>query len=364
MRRAALAIGGVVGGILFAATAGAQPTASGAAPYAIVPVAGGFYRPVYVTAPAGEPGRLYVVEQEGRIRVVEGGRARTFLDIRALVGSEGTEQGLLSVAFHPGYAKNRRFYVNYTDRDGDTRVVEYRSDGRRARPATARRILFVDQPYANHNGGQLQFGPDGRLYVGMGDGGSAGDPDNHAQSLSSRLGKLLRADPLRPRWEVAGYGLRNPWRFSFDRLTGALYIADVGQGDWEEVDFRPPGAPPANYGWARYEGRHLYKDIPLAGSAPLVFPIAEYDHSQGCSITGGYVYRGRAVPAARGRYFYGDYCSGAVWSLRVVGGKATDVRRERFRVSSLASFGEDARGELYLVSHDGDIYRLAPAAAS
>ncbi len=345
----------------FVLVAGGAQAGGGQGPgYAIVRVASGFDRPVYVAAAPGEPGRLYVVEQEGVIRVVERGRARVFLDIRDRVGSGASEQGLLSVAFPPDYGRSRRFYVDYTDRRGDTRVVEFRSDGRRGLAQTAREILSVDQPYANHNGGQLQFGPDGRLYVGMGDGGAAGDPENRAQDLSSRLGKLLRADPLRPRWEIAGYGLRNPWRFSFDRSTGALYIADVGQNAWEEVDYRPPGAPPANYGWARYEGRHLFKDTPLAGSAPLVFPIFEYGHSQGCSITGGYVYRGKAVPAARGRYFFGDYCSGRVWSLRVEGGRARDLRQERFRVEALSSFGEDGTGELYLVSHQGDIYRLVP----
>jgi glucose/arabinose dehydrogenase len=339
--------------------AGAAAARHEAGAYTVVRVASGLERPVYLAAPASEPGRLYVVEQPGRIRVLEGGRLRTFLDLRPLVGSEGSEQGLLSIAFHPRYARNRRFYVDYTDRKGDTRVVEYRSDGRRGLPGSARLLLFVDQPYANHNGGQLQLGPDGKLYVGMGDGGSAGDPEDRAQSPASRLGKLLRASPERPRWQIAGYGLRNPWRFSFDRATGALYIADVGQDAWEEVSFRPPGAPPANYGWPRYEGAHVFrKAAPLAGSAPLVFPIAEYDHSQGCSITGGYVYRGQAVPGARGRYFYGDYCSGTVWSLRVRAGRARDLRREPFRVPALSSFGEDAAGELYLVSHEGDIYRL------
>ncbi|MER3487931.1 MAG: glucose dehydrogenase [Chloroflexota bacterium] len=327
--------------------------------YGLVRVASGLDRPVYVAGAPGERGRLYVVEQEGAIRVLERGHARLFLDIRDRVGSKASEQGLLSVAFPPSYPRSRRFYVDYTDLRGDTRVVEFRSDGQRGLPRTARELLFVDQPYANHNGGQLQFGPEGKLYVGMGDGGSAGDPGNQAQNLSSRLGKLLRADPLKPAWEIAGYGLRNPWRFSFDRQTGALYIADVGQDAWEEVDFRPLGAPPANYGWARYEGRHLFKDIPLAGHAPLVFPIAEYGHSQGCSVTGGYVYRGKAVRAARGRYFFGDYCSGTIWSLRVEQGRARDLRREPFRVESLSSFGEDAAGELYLVSHQGQIYRLA-----
>lgn len=326
----------------------------------LVRVASGFSDPVYVTAPKSEPGRLYVVEQAGRIRVLENGRKRTtpFLDIRARVGSDGSEQGLLSMAFHPVYAKNRRFYVNYTDLKGNTRVVEFRSDGRRALPRTARALLFVRQPFANHNGGQLQFGPGGKLYVGMGDGGSGGDPQDNGQNPRSRLGKLLRANPLSVRWEIAGYGLRNPWRFSFDRKTGNLYIGDVGQNAREEIDFRPRGAPPANFGWARFEANLKFKDVELDPPSPLVFPIFDYGHNAGCSVTGGYVYRGSAVPAAVGRYFFGDYCSRNVWSLRVVAGKATDVRREPFRVSSLSSFGEGARGELYLVSLAGAIFRL------
>jgi glucose/arabinose dehydrogenase len=342
----------------------AVPGAGGsAARLRLVPVASGFSAPVYVTAPRGEPGRLYVVEQGGLIRVVEKGkiRAQPFLDVRRLISSGG-ERGLLSVAFHPSYAKNRRFYVDYTDRNGDTRVVEYRSNGRTAIPGSARQLLFVKQPYANHNGGQLQFGPDGKLYVGMGDGGSGGDPDNNGQNLSTQLAKLLRTDPLRVSWEIAGYGLRNPWRFSFDRASGDLYIGDVGQNAWEEIDYRPRGAPPANFGWARYEGAHDYSDVALVGNAPLVFPITEYSHDDGCSVVGGFVYRGSAVPEARGRYFYGDSCSGRVWSLTVRGGKATGVRVERFTVTGsgygLVSFGEDARGELYLVSLAGRVYRL------
>ena len=331
----------------------------------IVKVATGFASPVYVTAPRNEPNRLYVVEQAGVVRVLVGGmlRATPFLDIRSRVLSGG-EQGLLSIAFDPGYAVNRRFYVDYTDKKGDTRVVEYRSDGARALPDTARELLLVHQPFANHNGGQLQFGPDGKLYVGMGDGGSGGDPMNNGQNPASRLAKLLRADPSNPSWEVAGYGLRNPWRFSFDRKTGDLWIGDVGQGSWEEVDYRRRGAPPANFGWARYEGRHRFSNVALSPPSPLVFPVAEYSHAQGCSVVGGYVYRGSAVPAARGRYFYGDSCSGTVWSLRLRNGKASGLRREHFTVGSnssygLVSFGEDARGELYLVSLGGTIYRLA-----
>jgi glucose/arabinose dehydrogenase len=330
-----------------------------------VRVATGFDAPVYITAPRSEPNRLYVVEQAGIVRVLVGGRLRAtpFLDIRSRISSGG-EQGLLSIAFDPGYRTNRRFYVDYTDRKGDTRVVEFRSDGERGLPDTARELLFVDQPFANHNGGQVQFGPDGKLYVGMGDGGSGGDPQNNGQNPQAKLAKLLRADPRNPNWEVAGYGLRNPWRFSFDRTTGDLWIGDVGQGEWEEIDYRRRGAPPANFGWARYEGKHSYSNVAPSPATPLVFPIAEYSHDQGCSVVGGYVYRGSAVPAARGRYFYGDSCSGAVWSLRMKGGKVTGHRRERFTVTSdsgygLVSFGESVRGELYLVSLDGTIYRLA-----
>jgi glucose/arabinose dehydrogenase len=325
---------------------------------------GGLSSPVYATAPRSEPGRLYIVEQGGLIRVFERGRLRPqpLLDVRRLITSGG-ERGLLSVAFHPNYARNHRFYVDYTDLNGDTRVVEYRSNGRTALPRSARQLLFVKQPYPNHNGGQLQFGPDGKLYVGMGDGGSGGDPDDNGQNLSTKLAKLLRTDPLRVKWEVAGYGLRNPWRFSFDRATGDLYIGDVGQGAWEEIDYRPRGAPVANFGWARYEGNHEYKDVELGGSAPLVAPVAEYSHEDGCSVAGGYVYRGSAVPAARGRYFYGDSCSNKVWSIVVRDGRSTDLREEPFTVSGagfgLVSFGEDARGELYLVSIAGRIFRLA-----
>ena len=328
-----------------------------------MPVVSGLDAPVHVSAPRSEPGRLYVVEQAGVIRVVENGRLRAepFLDIRSSVLSGG-EQGLLSVAFHPRFAENRRFYVNYTDRNGDTRVVEYRSNGRRALPPSRRELLFVRQPYAKHNGGQLAFGPDGYLYVGMGDGGSGGDPENRAQDLASRLGKLLRlnVDRAGAAWQVAGYGLRNPWRFSFDRATGDLYIGDVGQGDWEEIDFLPRVSPGLeNYGWDVFEGRHRFEEKELNPRGKLVEPVAEYDHSEGCSVTGGFVYRGKDIPALRGRYLYGDYCSGTVWSLRIAGGKATGIRREAIRVDELSSFGEDARGELYLVALGGTVYRLA-----
>jgi glucose/arabinose dehydrogenase len=359
-----------VAGVLVVLVAVALPGAvcgqNGSAALTMRPFARGLDSPLYVTAPQSEPGKLYVVEQPGVIRVLVNGqlRAQPFLDIRSLVRSGG-EQGLLSVAFHPRYASNHRFYVDYTDRNGDTRVVEYRSNGTTALPKTAHRLLFVKQPYPNHNGGQLQFGPDGRLYVGMGDGGSGGDPGNRAQNLNIRLGKLLRlnVDKRGARWQVAGYGLRNPWRFSWDRLTHDLYIGDVGQNAWEEVDLRTPRQQRAlnNYGWRVWEGRSRY----TAGQqvnppGVLVFPIVVYSHSQGCSITGGYVYRGRSIISARGRYFYGDYCSGTIWSLRTTRGKLTsEPRREPFTVSNLSSFGEDAAGELYATSLDGTVYKLA-----
>jgi glucose/arabinose dehydrogenase len=344
----------------------AERAPQGAARPGIARVAGGFAAPVHVTAPAGEPGRLYVVEQAGRVMLIVNGRRRAqpFLDIRSRVASGG-ERGLLSLAFHPNYAANRRFYVNYTDLNGHTRVVEFRANAARTRGVigSARQLLFIEQPYSNHNGGQVAFGPDGLLYVGMGDGGSAGDPENRAQNLGSRLGKLLRTNvDRRPAsWQIVGYGLRNPWRFSFDRETGDLWIGDVGQGAIEEIDFTPRSSPGLeNYGWDVFEGRARFENKDPNPSGRLVPPIAQYSHSNGCSVSGGFVYRGARVPAQRGRYFYGDYCSGIVWSLNEQGGRARGVRRERFTVAQITSFGEDARGELYLVSHGGTIYRLAP----
>jgi glucose/arabinose dehydrogenase len=326
------------------------------------PFASGFDSPVYVAAPASEPGKLYVVEQPGVIRLVANGRpGAVFLDIRSRVKSGG-EQGLLSVAFHPGYAKNHRFYVDYTDTNGDTRVVEFRSDGTKGIPSSARQLLFVKQPYPNHNGGQLQFDRLGYLYVGMGDGGAGGDPQNRSQNPSTRLGKLLRINPTRTgaSWQMVGLGLRNPWRYSFDRANGNLWIADVGQNTWEEVDFRARAnvGKLANYGWPRFEGRAFYDaSRRLSNRGVLTRPVAVYSHTDGCSITGGYVYRGAAVPAARGRYFFGDYCSGTIWSKAGPGGA---VRREPMHVDNLTSWGEDAAGELYAVSGDGAIFRLAP----
>jgi glucose/arabinose dehydrogenase len=325
------------------------------------PFASGLSALTAIASTRAEPRRLYAVEQVGRIRYFVNGKLRgTFLDIRDRVVSGG-EQGLLGLAFHPAYARNHRFYVNYTDKSGDTRVVEFRSRNGRAVRSTARQLLFVRQPYANHNGGELQFDSNGLLYVGMGDGGSAGDPGNRAQNMNDRLGKLLRINPLRSgaQWQIVGLGLRNPWRFSFDRANGDLYIGDVGQGDWEEIDYRPRAqiSALANYGWKAFEGRARYSNTAL-GSGELVAPVYVYSHADGCSVTGGYVYRGRAVAAAAGRYFFGDYCSGIVWSLRVQDGRAADARREPFHVASLTSLGQDAAGELYFATGNGRIFKL------
>jgi glucose/arabinose dehydrogenase len=328
------------------------------------PFASGFSGITAIVATPAEPRRLYIVEQDGRIRyLVNGRRAGTFLDVRGLI-TAGGEQGLLSVAFSPSYKTNHRFYVNYTDRNGDTRVVEYRSRKGRAVRSSARQILFVKQPFANHNGGDLQFGPDKRLYVGMGDGGSAGDPGNRAQNLSVRLGKLLRTNPSarRPVWRIAAYGLRNPWRFSFDPANGDLYIADVGQGAWEELDYRTRSqvGPLANYGWNIFEGRARYRNATPNAAGELVAPVFVYSHGEGCSVTGGYVYRGRAVAAAVGRYFLGDYCSGTIWSLRIEGGRATETRKEPGTIRQLTTFGVDNAGELYAGTGSGRILKLAP----
>jgi glucose/arabinose dehydrogenase len=358
MRLLAVVCGLLVGSV-FVGVAGSAPTREGAFRRGVV--ARGFDEPVQVTAPRSEPRRLYVVEQRGTIRVIDRGRVRPgfFLDIRSRVQAGG-EQGLLGLAFDPSYQTNRFVYVNFTDTRGDTRVVRFKTDGVRARLSTARLLLRVEQPYGNHNGGNLAFGPDGLLYVGLGDGGSGGDPEDHAQDPGSLLGKMLTLDVRRPGSppEIVALGLRNPWRYSFDRRTGDLYIGDVGQNEVEEIDVTPAGSPGLeNYGWDVYEGSRPYEQKEL-GPGTIVFPVFEYTHARGCSVTGGFVYRGRARPALRGRYVFGDYCSGTVWSMLVVDGAARGVRVERFKIASLTSFGEDAAGELYATSHQGVVYRL------
>ena len=352
----------------------------------LVEVARGLDGPLYVTTPTGDP-RLFVVEQPGRVRVIEGGRLldRPFLDLTKRARSGG-ERGLLSIAFHPQYRANGFLFVNYTDLNGDTQIERYRvtADPNVADPASARLVLHVAQPYPNHNGGHILFGPDGMLYVGMGDGGSGGDPHGNGQNLGTLLGKLLRLDVdvsndsrapgyriprdnpfvgrrgARP--EIWADGLRNPWRFCFDAPAGLLYIADVGQNRWEEVDVASTRAGGLNYGWNIMEGRHDY--APRGRSrAGLVMPLVEYGHDDGCSITGGFVYRGRAMPELAGTYFFSDYCRGWIRSFRVSQGRAIERREwQSVDAGQVTSFGLDAAGELYLTNAAGRVYRLAGAA--
>jgi glucose/arabinose dehydrogenase len=330
--------------------------------YRFVPAVRNLDEPVHVTATRSEVNNLYIVEKGGKIRVRVRGRlrARPFLDISRLV-SNGSEQGLLSLAFHPNYGRgnNRRFFVYYTDTGGDERIVEYRSRGLSRSPVRVRQLLFLNDPYSNHNGGQLAFGPDGYLYAGNGDGGSGGDPENRAQNMRTLFGKLFRfnVNVRRPRAVIVGLGLRNPWRFSFDRQTGDLYIGDVGQNAWEEVDFTPRSSPGLeNYGWRVYEGRERFTNETPNPAGKLVFPIVVEPNPPNCSVIAGFVYRGTAVPAARGRFFFGDNCASRIRSVPAPGG--TQVRNEPFNVSSLSSFGEDVRGELYAASLDGVVYKL------
>lgn len=320
----------------------------------------GFDAPVLLTYAPGEPGAVYVVEQSGRVIRLRSGRRTVFLDVRGEV-EFGGEQGLLGLAFHPGYAKNRLFYVAYTSAGGKNTVARYRSRNGKAVSSSRAILLAVSDPYGNHNGGHLAFGPNGRLYTSIGDGGSGGDPEDRAQNMQSPFGKLLTLDVSKPRakWSIAALGLRNPWRFSFDRSTGDLYLGDVGQGSVEEIDFTPRTSPGLeNYGWDNYEGSRRF-ERGSSGPGTLVFPVFEYGHDEGCSVTGGYVYRGSARAAERGRYVFGDFCSGTVWSFRIAAGAATDVRTEQFEVDSLSSFGENAAGELFAVSLDGTIFRLS-----
>jgi glucose/arabinose dehydrogenase len=327
------------------------------------PVVGGLDSPVFVTSAPGDPTTLYVVEQPGTIRIVQNGKITgTFLDLRSIIKSGG-EQGLLSMAFSPDYASNHLFYVSYTDRSGDSRVARYRSSNGRGVRSSGRILLAVKQPFDNHNGGQLQFDKRGYLYFGLGDGGSEGDPKQTSQNMSTRLGKLLRSASTTPgrSWRIVGLGLRNPWRFSFDSATDNLWIGDVGQDRWEEVDFRPARNLDrlANYGWSRYEGYSVYAPSHrYANVGQKVRPVLVYSHAHGCSITGGYVYRGSAVPAARGRYFYGDYCAGTVWSFRVGSHGRASAPVVSGQVPSISSFGVDGNGELYATSLGGTLYEL------
>ena len=291
----------------------------------------------------------------------------------------GSEQGLLGLAFDPAFKDNQYFYVNYTDTNGDTVIARYQANGDQADPASEKRLLRVDQPFANHNGGVLAFGPDGYLYAGLGDGGAEGDPLGNGQNTDVVLGKILRIDVAsgdpygipagnafpsgggRP--EIWAYGLRNPWRLSFDRATGDLYIGDVGQNTWEEVDYLPAGSPAgSNFGWSYREGNHGYSPANPPAGVQYVDPVAEYSHAEGgCAITGGYVYRG-AMPEWQGIYLYGDYCSGFVWGLLRSNGTGSNTTWDSkllFQTgASITTFGQDASGEIYLAGRGGTIYEL------
>ena len=350
---------------------------------------GRFDMPVYVTAPPGDTRRIFVVEQGGTIRVVRAGEriSRPFLDLRSKV-TAGGEQGLLSMAFAPDYARTRRFYVNYTDRRGTQSVVEYRRSQNSSERAltSGRLVLRYDGLEANHNGGLLKFGPDKLLYIGTGDGGGADDRHGtrgNAQDLGSVLGKILRIDPRRSggrpyrvpasnpfagrsgaRGEIYSYGLRNPWRFSFDRATGDMSIGDVGQDAFEEINFvAKAGASGVNYGWRPFEGSRRTPGISAGEDAPgHVPPVIDLSHDDGnCSVTGGYVVRDRDVPALAGRYVYGDFCKGQLRSAKLAPGSASDDRAiaRVAKVEQLSSFGEDARGRVYVTSLGGSVYRFA-----
>jgi glucose/arabinose dehydrogenase len=374
--------------------------------------ASGFQAPVGFVQDTTTPSVFFVVEQAGRIRTVRGRATEPtdFLDIRPAVGSGG-ERGLLGLAFAPDYASSGRFFVNFTDRNGDTVIARFRRSsnplvadaGSRfdLRWGTAREAV-IRQPFANHNGGHLAFGPDGYLYIGLGDGGSANDPDHNAQNPNSLLGKMLRIDvnvpdnhpngyavppdnpfldgvPVAARPEIWSVGLRNPWRYSFDDPgrggSGALLIADVGQGAWEEVNYEPRDRGARNYGWRNREGAHGNVGSPAPAYEPLTEPIHEYSHSLGQSITGGFVYRGRRLGAAfSGRYFFADFISGRVWSIGLTvsaaSGEATASNVTEHtaalggvsQTGNVSSFGVDAEGELYVVSYDqGRILRLVSA---
>ncbi|MDH4044216.1 MAG: PQQ-dependent sugar dehydrogenase [Gemmatimonadota bacterium] len=344
-------------------------------------IASGLSQPVFAVAPPGDGTRLFVVEKTGAIRVLRNDTllATPAIDISSLV-SKGSEQGLLSMAFHPDFATNGFVYVAYTDTLGTSKVTRYQASAAETiDPATAFEILSVLQPYTNHNGGLVLFGSDGMLYVGLGDGGSGGDPDGNGQNRASLLGTILRLDvdggtpyaipadnpfvgQAGVREEIWVYGVRNPWRFSFDRSTGDLYIGDVGQGAREEIDVQPAASTGGeNYGWNIMEGSICY-GAATCSTVGLTLPVAEYPHSTGCSVTGGYVYRGTDVPALQGRYLYADYCEGWVRSFTYFGGQAIEAAEwpDLSPGTLVTSFAEDARGELYIMTIGGALYRIVP----
>lgn len=359
--------------------AAALPDPSG---FAWQEYARGFDRPLFITGAGDGSGRLFVVSQTGQIWLVKPGEssAQRFLDIsdRTSQVAGYSERGLLGLAFHPQFSQNGYFYVNYTDRAGDTHIARFSvspEDPDRGDPDSEVTLLTIAQPYGNHNGGALVFGPDGYLYIALGDGGSAGDPQGNGQSLNTLLGKILRLDvdsgepylvpadnPFASGGglpEIWAYGLRNPWRIAFDPLTGDLYIADVGQNQWEEINIQPAGSPGGeNYGWDYREGLHEYEGTPPQGFA-AVDPVAEYDHALGCSVTGGIVYRAAGFPEWQGVYLYGDYCSGRIWGL-LRSPDGSWQNQELFQTGfTITSFGVDDAGEVYVTDYNGGaVYRL------
>ena len=346
-------------------------------------VARNLSKPVFITHSGDNNGRLFIVEKTGRIRVIRQGtlRGTPFLNLSGKV-STGSEQGLLGLAFHPDYGNNRKFYVNYTDVNGDTIIAEYhRSTDANIADPTGRVLLKIDQPYSNHNGGMLAFGPDGYLYIGMGDGGSSGDPQNRAQNVNSRLGKILRIDvadpagaaqytipPDNPYVGINGYdeiwsiGVRNPWRFSFDSRTGDLWIGDVGQDSYEEIDRSTAeggGGRRLNYGWPSLEGTSCFKPMTGCNKTGKTPPMAVYSHSLGCSVTGGYVYRGLAYRGLVGGYLFGDFCSGRIWALRAHGPASQAPVLMADTSISISSFGEGPDGTIYVTDlGSGDIWAI------
>jgi glucose/arabinose dehydrogenase len=381
-------VAALIVGILLVPTAANAAIVPASIQLDLTPVASGLSSPLLVTHAGDGSDRLFVVEQTGKVRIVKGGdlQSASFIDISRSV-SGGGEQGLLGLAFHPSYETNGKLYLSYTDLNGTSVIREYRvsaSNPDRVDGSSGRTLLRVKQPYANHNGGHIAFGPDGYLYIGLGDGGSGGDPGNRAQSRSTLLGKLLRIDvnkrtgslpygipstnPYVGRSgldQIWAFGLRNPWRFSFDRSTGDLWIGDVGQGSWEEVDRalassgRNAGRA-VNYGWRVMEGAHCFSPSSGCVRTGKTLPLTEYGHTNGrCSITGGYVYRGTTYPDLVGAYLFADYCSGEVWFVDRGAARGVTPPRALDTNSRITSFGEDEAGELYLTSAEGTVYRIS-----
>ncbi len=369
-------------------------------------VAGGFTKPLYVTSHPTDLNHLYVLEQHGKIKIIKNGTVQKspFLDLTNQVHTPrlpGDERGLLGFALHPHFSENNRFYINYVNKKGFTIISELTSDnvGLIADPSSERVLFSLKQPFSNHNGGHLAFGLDGFLYISVGDGGKSGDPNNAGQSLNTYFGKILRIDvdsgipygvpktnpfisTSEAKGEIWALGLRNVWRFSFDSETGDLYLGDVGQNKWEEINFQPGSSSGGeNYGWKIMEGNHCFHPEVNCDTSGLTLPIFEYPNDanymrtltgmdqpevDGCSVTGGYVYRGNKIPGLVGTYVFGDYCSGNIWSFRVKNGHVYEFQNRTTEInlgggihtSNISSFGQDASGELYIVDYNGEIYKL------